>query len=127
MAKPPEILLVEDELAMAELERFVLEQAGFVVKQVDRGQRAIEYLARDDQIALVVLDYRLPDMTGADIISTIGGRLEERPVVMVTGYPNPEIENRMRAAGVYDYLFKDMELKFLDKLPDVARAALENR
>lgn len=127
MTSSPEVLLVEDETAMADLEREVLEEAGFVVRQVGRGQQALECLVNGDQIALVVLDYRLPDMTGADILSMLGDRLGEKPVVVVTGYPHPEIEKRMRAAGVYAYLFKDMELRFLDQLPAVARAAIEGR
>ena len=127
METAPEILLVEDERPMADLESEVLKEAGFVVRQVDRGQRALECLATCDQIALVVLDYRLPDMTGADILSLMGDKLDRQPVVVVTGYPDPRIEERMRAAGVFAYLFKDMDLSFLDELPVVARAAIESR
>ena len=79
------------------------------------------------RITGVVLDYRLPDMTGADILSLMGDKLDRQPVVVVTGYPDPKIEERMRAAGVFAYLFKDMDLSFLDELPVVARAAIESR
>ena len=123
----PTILLVEDEAGMADLEREVLTHAGFDVHWVAEGRPALEHLLGSHRFALVVLDYRLPDMTGADVLARIGDQLEEPAVIVVTGYPDPEIEKRMRAAGVYDYLRKDVDLKFLDQLPKVARAAIEGR
>ncbi len=42
-----------------------------------------------------------------------------------TGYPDPVVEERMRAAGVFDYIIKDMDMRFLDRLPIAALAAVE--
>ncbi len=103
----------------------LLERHGFRVKQAAIGQRALECLEEYERLALVVLDYKLPDMTGADIVATLGDRLATLPVVMVTGYPDPVVEERMRAAGVFDYIIKDTDLKFLDRLPITALAAVE--
>ncbi len=75
----------------------------------------------------MVLDYRLPDMTGADVVAVLGDRIRALPVVVVTGFPDPVIEESMRDAGVYDYLLKDTNLEFLDRLPVVARAAIDSR
>ncbi len=119
------ILLVEDEPGMAFLEREVLERAGFPVEDVGRGDLAIEALEDGRQIALIVLDYMLPDMTGAEVLVELGERIAVLPVVVVTGYPDPEIEQRMRSAGVFDYLIKDMELEFLDRLPHVVKNAID--
>ncbi len=102
MSEAPKVLLVEDEAPIAVLEREALERSGFRVKDVARGQRALECLALCDQIALLVLDYRLPDMTGADVLEALGGRTESLPVVVVTGYPDPDVERSMRAAGMDD-------------------------
>ncbi len=123
-ASAPEVLLVEDEPSIALLEREVLERAGFRVEDVGRGERALECLESRQMLALMVLDYRLPDMTGGDVVAVLGDRITSLPVVMVTGHPDPEVEARMRAAGVYDYIVKDFGLKFLDRLPEVARAAI---
>ncbi len=119
------VLLVEDDEGIAALERVTLERCGFQVKQAAFGQRALDYLEECGQLALVILDYKLPDMTGADIIAALGDRLGTLPVVMITGYPDPAVEERMRAAGVSDYIVKDMDLKFLDRLPIAALAAVQ--
>ncbi len=126
MIEPPRVLLVEDEAPIALLEREALERSGFRVEVAALGQRALECLSLGDDFTLLVLDYRLPDMTGADVIEALGERIERLPVVVVTGYPDPEVERSMRAAGIYDYLIKDLGLKFLDILPDVARAVVES-
>ena len=119
------ILLVEDEPGVAFLEREVLQRAGFPVEEVRRGAHAIEYLEGGRQISLMVLDYILPDMTGADVLEELGERIAVLPVIVVTGYPDPEIEQRMRSAGVYDYLVKDVDLEFLDRLPRLVQGAID--
>ncbi|MEM7352767.1 MAG: response regulator [Acidobacteriota bacterium] len=126
-AEALDVLLVEDDEALAMLERESLEREGFRVIEARAGQKALGCLADSRSLALLVLDYRLPDMTGADIVAHLGDRITSLPVVMVTGYPDPRIEARMRDAGVYDYIIKDMKLEFLDHLPRVAQAAIENR
>ncbi len=63
-------------------------------------------------------------MTGADIVMELGDRIPALPVVMVTGYPDPEVAEQVRAAGVLDYISKDVDLKFLDQMLGAAQAAL---
>ncbi len=121
------VLLVEDDEGVAALERMTLERSGFRVEQAAFGQRALDCLDKCEQLALVVLDYKLPDMTGADIVAVLGDRLATLPVLMVTGFPDPVIEKRMRAAGVFDYIVKDVGLEFLDSLPKAAHAAIGNQ
>ncbi len=57
-------------------------------------------------------------------LAKLGARIAASPVVVVTGYPDPDIERRMRQAGVYDYLIKDINLEFLERLPHVAQSAI---
>ena len=123
MPEQPRVLLVEDDSSLAFLLRDVLERRGFTVETVDLGRLALERLARGG-FDLMVLDYRLPDMTGADVVEAMGRQIATLPVVVVTGYPDPAVEEHMRAAGVYEYLLKDMDLKFLDDLPQAAMAAV---
>ncbi len=122
----PHVLLVEDDESIAMFERAVLEQRGFQVREAANGRRALECLEDFESLALVVLDYKLPDMTGADIVAVLGERIASLPVVMVTGYPDPVLEAQMREAGVFDYIVKDVGLEFLESLPNAAHAAIEN-
>ena len=123
-AEALEVLLVEDEESIAMLERETLERKGFRVLEAGVGRRALEFLEKYQSLALLVLDYRLPDMTGADIVAALGDRVASLPVIMVTGYPDPAVEARMRDAGVFDYIVKDTDLAFLDNLPEAAQAAV---
>ena len=72
---PAKILIVEDEPPLAELERIALEGGDFQVEEVGRGDRGLEVLDRD-QVALVLLDYKLPDMTGLEFIAELGDRIQ---------------------------------------------------
>ena len=119
------ILLVEDETGLAQLEREVLEESGFHVIEVDQGQQALERLENGDELSLIVLDYRLPDMTGGDVVAALDQRIDALPVVIVTGFPDPEIKTQMLDAGVRDYIIKDIGMSFLDNLPQVAHTAIE--
>ncbi len=121
------VLLVEDDESIAMLERESLERSGFRVREIGLGQGALEFLEKRGALALLVLDYRLPDMTGADIVEALGDRIATLPVVIVTGYPDPAIEVRMRAAGVFDFIVKDVGLEFLESLPKAAQAAIRNQ
>ena len=106
------------------LERRVLEEAGYCVEEARRGDRALERL-EGNHISLVVLDFRLPDMTGADIVAALGERIRRLPVVMVTGYAQPEVIDSMLEAGIAEYLIKDTDLDFLDRLPGVVETLLK--
>lgn len=124
--KALKVLVVEDEVGIAELEQEVLERSGYRVKIVALGGSALECLKGCDELALMVLDYRLPDMTGADVLAALGDRIAVLPVLIVTGFADPEIEKRLRAAGVSDYIVKDMGLAFLDNLPRSVRSAIDS-
>ena len=123
-AEPARILLVEDQPTIAQLERNALEKSGFLVEEVGQGLRALERLATGDGISLMVLDYRLPDMTGADVVEALGDQIERLPVLVVTGYPDPAIERSMRDAGVDHYMVKDIGMSFLERLPRTAQSVL---
>ncbi len=120
----PKIMIVEDDPGVAELVRTVFERAGYEDRDFALGRTALECIESCDSLAFLVLDYLLPDMTGADIVTELGDRIPGLPVVMVTGYPDPAVAERVRAAGVRDYISKDVDLKFLDHMLDAAQTAI---
>ncbi len=120
----PKVMIVEDDPGIAELERRVFESAGYQVKDFALGRPALECIESCESLAFLVLDYKLPDMTGADIVTELGDRIPGLPVVMVTGYPDPAIAEQVRAAGILDYISKDVEGKILDHMLDAAQTAI---
>ena len=118
------ILIVEDEPHLAELERISFEGAGYEVEEVGRGDRGLE-LVESEEIALVLLDYKLPDMTGQDFLAELGDRVRTLPVIVVTGYADTKVAVSMLKAGAADHVIKDTELLFLQQLPKTVQDTLE--
>ncbi len=122
--RAPKVLIVEDDPGISILERTTFERAGYKVKNFDLGRPALECIEKCKGLSFLVLDYLLPDMTGADIVTEMGDRILDLPVVMVTGYPDPAIAEQVQTAGVRDYISKDVDLKFLDHMLAAARTAI---
>jgi len=116
------ILIVEDEKLIRWSLRNRLQKEGYGVIDVDRGEDALAAL-EEKEIDLVLLDYRLPDMDGLQILRNISSRLEELPVIMMTAYSSVESAIEAMKLGAFDYLNKPFEVEEL--LLGIAKA-LEN-
>lgn len=77
-----QILVVEDELSIADALVFALESDGWTVRWLRLGQEAIEAACVSD-VELVILDVGLPDMNGFDVCKAIRKR-SEVPIVFLT-------------------------------------------
>jgi PAS domain S-box-containing protein len=108
------ILLVEDDEAIAELEKRILARAGWSVKTVHRVKDAVELL-RDQTFAAIVLDYRLPDGEPWTVVDAANAKLPRLPVIMVTAMGNEGIAAEALHRGVSDYVKKTGE--FWKELP----------
>ena len=78
----PNILLVEDELSIAEPLMFLLEKEGFQVRHVADGRDALNAFAESPP-DLVLLDLMLPGMSGTDVCRTIR-QTSNTPIIMLT-------------------------------------------
>ncbi|MBR6019726.1 MAG: response regulator transcription factor [Lachnospiraceae bacterium] len=98
------ILIIEDEEAIAELERDYLERAGFRVEIETDGDRGLKR-ATDGDFSLIVLDLMLPGMDGFEVCR----RLRERkniPIVMVSAKKDDMDKIRGLGFGADDYVTK---------------------
>jgi two-component system alkaline phosphatase synthesis response regulator PhoP len=79
------VLVVEDDSVVADLVRFNLERAGFEVVTASNGQVALELLDREE-FDLVVTDYQMPGINGAELCHKMRGqtRWSETPIVLLT-------------------------------------------
>jgi CheY-like chemotaxis protein len=82
----PRALVVEDNVDVAWLIGHTLRTAGWVTDVAHRGSRALDRLARPPLPDLVVLDYRMPELTGEDVLRAIRAhpQLAGLPVVLCT-------------------------------------------
>jgi len=111
-----QLFLVEDEEDFAYLMRKSLERAGHQVTICRTGADALIVL-RHGQFSLVVLDERLPDMRGLDLLRTLNREGIATPVLMVTGCGDEQLATQVLRAGALDYIVKDNALTFLTDLP----------
>src|SRR5262245_18211427 len=113
---PLHLFLVEDDDDIALLIRKSLERAGH---QVTRCRTATDALIVLGHISfnLVILDQRLPDMAGLDLLQTMVREGIATPVLMVTGYGDEQLATQVLRAGALDYVVKDPALTFLADLP----------
>jgi signal transduction histidine kinase len=98
------VLVVDDELGSRESMRRIL-MSQFDVSTADRGIKAVELL-KDRDFDVVVLDIRMPDMSGIETLEKIK---EVRPysgVLMVTAYASLETAKHAMRLGAYDYIEK---------------------
>jgi len=88
---PGKILVLDDELNYAEMLRDLLVQEGFCTEMVTRPLDALKALDTEEY-DLVVADYKMPVMDGADFMERARARLPNLPIIMVSGLMNtPEL------------------------------------
>lgn len=109
-----EVLVVDDDSSLGRLLVRTLERAGIQALTVATGKEAIDRAASNPDLILV-LDQRLPDMTGRDIALELKGKNLANPFIMMTGQGDERLAVEMMKLGAADYLLKDTQL--MDRLP----------
>ncbi|MBI2002575.1 MAG: response regulator [candidate division NC10 bacterium] len=106
-AAPARLLVVEDSLIARDLERTILESAGFQVEAAVDGVDALEKLGSGD-FDLIITDIEMPRMDGFELLGRI--RAQERtrglPVIVVTNREKAEDKRRGMELGADAYILK---------------------
>jgi len=117
---PATILLIEDDASTATSLQKVLRAEGYSVDWVARGD---EGLARAKQQAydLVLTDFRLPGVSGLDLVAQLHTAKPKLPAILMTAHGTTETAIEATKLGAYDYLLKPFEA---DELFDVVASAV---
>jgi len=104
----PKILVVEDSFTVRELQRSILEAAGYPVVTARDGRDALGVLDRDTQIALVITDLEMPELDGLELTRAIRADTVRAslPVVIVTSRGSEDDRRRGIEAGADAYMAK---------------------
>jgi two-component system, chemotaxis family, sensor kinase CheA len=107
-AEVPRILVVEDSFTVRELQRSILETAGYRVVTARDGSDALRTLGRDPAIALVITDLEMPELDGLELTRAIRAdpARSSLPVVIVTSHGSEEDQRKGIAAGADAYMAK---------------------
>jgi CheY-like chemotaxis protein len=103
------IIIIEDEDDIRAFASRVLELEGYRVLQAGDGDEGLR-LARGNQVALVLLDLRLPGRNGMVVLSQMKSdpELSSIPVVVFTASAATQQRNKALAGGAADYLVKPL-------------------
>jgi CheY-like chemotaxis protein len=101
------VLLVDDdrEMLLALQEGFARYADSFSVLLAGDGVEALEYLKRQP-VSLVVTDLKMPRVDGFELLATIMANFPDIPVIIITGYSTPRMEQLARKGGAVAFIAK---------------------
>ena len=107
-AEVPRILVVEDSFTVRELQRSILEAAGYQVVTARDGAEGLRIVGRDPLIKLVITDLEMPELDGLELTRAIRAdpARSSLPVVIVTSHGSEEDQRKGVAAGADAYMAK---------------------
>src|SRR5512133_1526764 len=104
MSGKRKILIAEDDYFNFVYLEKVLKDAPIVILWAKNGQEAIEICKKDQTIDLILMDIRMPGMTGIEALRQIRLFNKDVPVVAQTAYSLDDDTMMLREAGFIDYI-----------------------
>lgn len=117
------ILIAEDDADLRDLLQDNLEDAGYETVVAIDGRAALAHIDRSqEQIDLLLTDFRMPGLTGDELLARIRECRPEVPVILITAFGSVEQAVEMVKAGAFQYLTKPFDT---DELLQTVAKALE--
>jgi DNA-binding NtrC family response regulator len=120
------VLVVDDESVVRTGIAQALERLGFEVRLAATGAEGMRLMAAWPA-AIVLLDVRLPDLDGLQVLQRLTQDHPETVVIMITGYPTIEDAVASIKQGALDYLVKPFHLEHLEALVAKAQETMHHR
>ena len=112
MPKTIKLLLVDDEVGFVDVLGKRLSKRNMTVTAAYSGTEAIQTLRKQD-FDVAVLDLKLEDMDGIEILKIFKKLVPAMPVIMLTGHGSEQAAREGVASGAFDYLTKPSDLEDL--------------
>jgi nitrogen regulation protein NR(I) len=103
------ILVVDDDPQLRQSFKKILTKEGYTVKTASTGELGLE-IVRESVPDLVVMDVRLPGMSGLEAIQTIHKIESKLPVIVMTAFGTTETAIEATKLGAFDYVLKPFEI-----------------
>lgn len=115
----PHILILDDEAALRSIIRKRLTRKGYEISESGTAREGLEYL-KDHVLSVVLLDLRLPDGDGLEVLKSMKKLQSDLQVIMLTGHGTIESAIDAIKNGAFDYLTKPCNLSELDVILEKA-------
>jgi DNA-binding response OmpR family regulator len=101
------VLLVEDDEVVREMYRLRLVADGYAVVVGSDGEEGLQ-MALDEDPDFILLDLRLPKLTGFEVLSRLrrSPKTREIPVIVLSNVSDPELSYRGTELGVVEFMIK---------------------
>lgn len=120
---PDQVLLVDDEVMIRNATEQWLRMAGFDVISCDSAEAALPLIDRQFS-GILVTDVRMPGMDGIALMGEARGRINDLPVILVTGHGDVDMAIQAMREGAYDFIEKPF---VPERLVETIRRACEKR
>lgn len=117
--KPLRVLLVDDEAGYVDVLRKRMARRGIETCAATSGREAVRIL-RQREFDIVVLDLKMEDMDGIEVLKVFRMMAPEMPVIILTGQGSEQDARDGLRHGAVDYLTKPCELEELLEKIDIA-------
>jgi len=111
------ILVVDDDKSILRTFTRILQKSGYEIEVAETGKEAIEK-AENRRYDLALVDIRLPDMDGTDLLGRLKKQLQHTVKIMITGFPSLETGVKALDEGADAYLVKPVKPQELLMLLD---------
>ena len=98
-------LIIDDDQSILRNFSRLLEVNGYQVYAVATGKEAIDQV-NQRCFELILIDFRLPDMDGTDVLEKMGDKVNDAVKIMITGFPTIEASIRALELGIDSYVEK---------------------
>ena len=112
LKRPIRLLLVDDEVGYLEVLCKRLGRRDFDVTSARSGPEAIR-IVRDSDFDVAVVDLKMEEMDGIEVLRVLRQMLPELQVIMLTGHGSERAARDGLALGAFDYLLKPIDLETL--------------
>ena len=127
MDKNARILIVDDDESIRNTVKIILEDEGYMVDLASTGNEAIK-MTEKTAYNLALLDIRLPDMEGVELLKLIKDNVPRTRKIMVTGYPSMQNAITALNKNADAYLVKPVDVeKLLNTVRDQLRLQEEEK
>ena len=124
------ILIADDDDSLRRVLEFQLQEAGYEVQAAENGARALEIFA-SDAVDCLITDWRMPQMSGAELLQRAGAINSEVPVIVITAFGDVETAVEAMRGGAFDFITKPFNrraiLLTVEKALKYGAALAENR
>lgn len=109
------VLVIDDDRALADTLVDWLRGLGYVANAAYGGQEGLKTFFQGD-FSIVLLDFKMPDMDGMEVLAAIGGGRRKASVIMITGEGSIALAVEAMKKGAYDFLTKPCDFKVMEMI-----------